>query len=97
MTDDQASSNVLFRIFRILNINKLFRSKNRFYLDLCRSLAKRKAQEEAVNYAMDCKALNCFTYMIPSSEKSINANDTRPSPNQVSKDRSQLSLFLDRW
>jgi hypothetical protein len=41
MTDDQASSNVAYRI---LDINKLFRSKNRFYLDPFRSYAKEGAR-----------------------------------------------------
>jgi hypothetical protein len=41
ISDHQASSNVAYRI---LDINKLFRSKNRFYLDLFRSYAKEGAR-----------------------------------------------------
>jgi hypothetical protein len=100
----QACESTLSRPFiSRIGHNKLFRYKNRFYLDLFRSFAKRvpeapwKAQEEAVNYAMDCNAMNCFGCMTPSSEKYINAERYTSLSNQVRKNRSQLSLSLDRW
>jgi hypothetical protein len=88
VTDIQASSNVAYRI---LALNKLFRSKNRFYLDLFRAYAKvgaRRSRELRdglqslellrMHDTFQRKVHQCGTILVPLPTK-------------------YRTLFLDRW
>jgi hypothetical protein len=85
---DEASSNVVA-------LNKLFRFKNRFYIDLFRSYTKEGARRSK-ELRDGLQSLELLRMHDTLQRKVHMRNDIRPSPNQVPKNRFQLSLFLDR-
>jgi hypothetical protein len=96
----QASSNVAFRI---LDINKLFRSKNRFYLDLFRSYAKEGAELRdglqslalvRMHDTFQRQVHQCRTILVPLPTKyrkiALNSRCSRIDGSQATRELAQL-------